>query len=344
VSGRRKTPARTAGAASARRLSRWLEDEAATDLDISLERIEGAADTIDAVFLNSPQFVADGLSAELGREVLVKVETVNPIGSFKGRGTSLLAHTLDPSRTWVCATAGNFGQGVAYAARARGAQVHVFAAAGAPHAKVERMRAFGAHVETSERSVSAAHEFAAAGANRTLVVDGLDPAIAEGAATIGVELDAAGAFDTVVVQMGDGALLSGIARWLKATQPGIRVVGVCASGAPAMARSIAAGRPVSVQGAGTIATALEITDPVPESLARVSALVDDVVLVDDGDLRAAMDAVAGHLGLLVEPAGAAGIAALARHRAAIDGERVAVILTGAGTLRAVLDQSEGRNR
>ena len=300
-------------------------------MDLSLERIEAAVDVIDPVFLSSPQFVAEGLSAELGREILVKVETLNPIGSFKGRGTGLLARKLDPALMWVCATAGNFGQGLAYAARARGARVQVFAASGAPAAKVERMRALGASVEVSDSSESAAREFAQADAGRLLVMDGLDPAIAEGAGTIGLELDAAGRLDTVVVQIGDGALISGVARWLKSGQPQIRVVGVCASGAPAMAESIAKGRPVSVRGAGTIATALAIVDPVPESFARVSALVDDVVLVDDQDLEAAMDAVARRLGLLVEPAGAAGIAALVRHGAGIPGKRVAVLLTGTGT-------------
>jgi threonine dehydratase len=262
---------------------------------------------------------------------LVKVETMNPIGSFKGRGTSFLARKLDPSLTWVCATAGNFGQGLAYAARAQGARAQVFAAAGAPQAKVERMRKLGARVEVSATPESAARDYAAAATDRLLVVDGFDPAIAEGAATIGVELDHAGSLDTVVVQIGDGALISGVARWLKSRQPAIRVVGVCASGAPAMAESIAKGRPVSVRGAGTIATALAITDPVPESFARVKALVDDVLLVDDDDLTNATAAIARHLGLLVEPAGAAGIAALERHGAAIPGERVAVILTGAGT-------------
>jgi threonine dehydratase len=280
--------------------------------------------------LNSPQFLAEGLGRELGRELLVKVETMNPIGSFKGRGTSLLARKLDPSLTWVCATAGNFGQGLAYAGRAVGARVHVFAAAGAPPEKVERMRMLGAQVETST-SEAAARDYAAAASDRLLVVDGLDPAIAEGAATIGVELARAGLLDTVVTQIGDGALISGVARWLKSRQPGIRVVGVCASGAPAMAESIARGQPVSVRGAGTIATALDITDPVPESFARVNALVDDVLLVDDEDLTDAKDVIARHLGLLVEPAGAAGVAALIRHRSAIPGERVAVILTGAGT-------------
>ncbi len=159
-------------------------------MDLSLSRIEQALGEIDSVFLDTPQFVNERLSMELGREVLVKVETLNPIGSFKGRGTSFLAGTLDPALTWVCATAGNFGQGLAYAARERGASVHIFVAPGAPEAKVERMRALGATVEVHERTEEAAREHAA-GAGRLLVVDGHDPAIAEGAGTIGVELAAA---------------------------------------------------------------------------------------------------------------------------------------------------------
>ena len=86
-------------------------------VDLSPERIEASLGEIDPVFLDTPQFVSARLSSALGREVLLKIETLNPIGSFKGRGTSVLARTLDPARTWVCATAGNFGQGLAYAAR-----------------------------------------------------------------------------------------------------------------------------------------------------------------------------------------------------------------------------------
>ncbi|MET0761648.1 MAG: pyridoxal-phosphate dependent enzyme, partial [Thermoleophilaceae bacterium] len=92
-------------------------------MDLSLTRVEAALGEIDPVFLDTPQFVSDRLSDALGREVLVKVETINPIGSFKGRGTSVLARKLDAALTWVCATAGNFGQGVAYGARKRGATV-----------------------------------------------------------------------------------------------------------------------------------------------------------------------------------------------------------------------------
>ena len=299
-------------------------------MDLSLERIEAAAAEIDPIFLNTPQFVDERLSAALGREVLVKVETLNPIGSFKGRGTWLLAQGLDPASTWVCATAGNFGQGLAYAARARGARVHVFASADAPPAKLDRMRALGARVEVSKASESVAREYAAESDERILVVDGLDPAIAEGAGTIGVELESAAPVDAAVVQIGDGALISGVARWLKSIRPRTRVVGVCASGAPAMARSFAAGRPVPTEGTGTIAAALSITDPVPESLARILALVDEVVMVDDDHLRDAIGLIAETLGVLVEPAGAAGVAALSNHRAELSGERVAVVLTGAG--------------
>jgi threonine dehydratase len=301
-------------------------------VDLSLGRIEAARERIDPAFLNTPQFVDDRLSAELGGEVVVKVETLNPIGSFKGRGTWLLAEELDPERTWVCATAGNFGQGLAYAARARGANVQVFAAADAPPQKVERMRALGAQVEISERSEAAAREYAGAETQRRILVkDGLDPAIAEGAGTIGVELDAAGPLDTVLVQIGDGALVSGVARWLKSRHPQTRVVGVCASGAPAMAQSFEVGHALAVEGEGTIAAALAITEPVPESLERIRALVDEIVLVDDDDLRTSMDLIAETLGVLVEPAGAAGVAALRRHRRQLEGGRVAVLLTGAGT-------------
>jgi threonine dehydratase len=206
----------------------------------------------------------------------------------------------------------------------------VFASAGAPSHKVERMRALGARVEVSERSEAAACDYAAARAKeRLLVRDGVDPAIAEGAGTIGVELEPLGPLDTVLVQIGDGALISGVARWLKFRHPQTRVIGVCASGAPAMARSFEAGRPLAVEGPGTIASALAITHPVPESLARISALVDEIVMVNDDDLRSAMGLTANRLGVLVEPAGAAGIAALQRHREQIAGRRVAVPLTGA---------------
>jgi threonine dehydratase len=297
--------------------------------DLLPERIEAAAAEIPAVFQRTPQFLDERLSDELGRSVVVKVETLNPIGSFKGRGTSLLTRRLDPARTWVCSTAGNFGQGVAFAARERGVKLHVFVSPAVPAGKVASMRRLGATVDVLDRPSAAARAYAAETDERLLVVDGEDPAMAEGAGTIGLELETAGPFDTAVVQLGDGALISGIACRLKSVSPRTRVVGVCASGSPAMERSFRAGRPLADRGTGTIATAIAIEEPVPESFARVKALVDDVVLVDDDDLRVGMTLIADSLGVLVEPAGAAGVAALRRHGAELPGERVAVVLTGA---------------
>jgi threonine dehydratase len=300
-------------------------------IDLSAERIAAATERIDPVFLHTPQFVSDELSAELNREVAVKNETRTPIGSFKGRGTWLLAERLDPAKTWICSTAGNFGQGLAYAARARGATVEAFVSPDVPAAKVTSMRALSAQVHTSEHPGESARAHAAASADRVLVVDGLYPEMAEGAGSIAIELEDLGPIDLAVVQIGDGALVSGIACWMKHSRPKTRVIGVCASGAPAMARSFAAERVVSTCGTDTIATAIAISDPIPESLARVIALVDEIVLVNDDDLRSAQQLIFDTLDIAVEPAGAAGVAALARHGARIPPGRTAVLLTGAGT-------------
>jgi threonine dehydratase len=136
-----------------------------------------------------------------------------------------------------------------------------------------------------------------------LVTDGEPAAIAEGHGTIGVELLRAGTLDTVVVQVGDGALISGIARWVKEHSPETRVAGVCASGARAMRLSIDGGRPIRTEAPRTIAGGLAISEPVVASFDRVLALVGELVLVDDDDIRAAMVVIADTLGGLVEALG-----------------------------------------
>jgi threonine dehydratase len=299
------------------------------EIDLRPAGIEAAVARIDPVFRETPQFVDLRLSELVGRELVVKVETLNPIGSFKARGASVLVDRLEPTGTWVCQTAGNFGQALAYHARARSTKVDVFVSPDVPAGKVERMRALGARVEIDDQPEVAARRHAAADDDRLLVVDGREPSMAEGAGTIGIELASAGPFDTAVVQVGDGALISGVACWLKSVAPETRIVGVCATGAPSMARSFAAGRAIAVDGDGTIATAIAIREPIQESVARVRAFVDEIVLVDDDDLRRAVALIADRLGVLVEPAGAAGVAALLRHGRELPGRRTAVILTGA---------------
>lgn len=101
-------------------------------MDVDLARIAEAARTVDPAFLDSPQFVSERLCAELGRNLLVKIETGNPLGSFKGRGASFLVRSLPPGSTVVCASSGNFGVAVAYAARSRGLGAHVYVSPGRP--------------------------------------------------------------------------------------------------------------------------------------------------------------------------------------------------------------------
>src|SRR5262245_1753006 len=133
---------------------------ATMDLDLSLARIEEAARTIDPVFLNTPQYTDAQLSAALGRNVIVKVETANPLRSFKGRGAEFLMARLDVGvngPTVVCSSTGNFGQAVAYAGRRRNVRVEVFVPENVNTVKLARMRSLGAHV-TATGADSAACE------------------------------------------------------------------------------------------------------------------------------------------------------------------------------------------
>ncbi len=159
--------------------------------------IRAALATLDPVFASAPQFVHDGLSERAGRPVVVKVETVNPIRSFKGRGTwhavrELVGEgALGPDRPLVAASTGNFGQGVAYAGRSFGVPVTVFADERANPRKLDRIRALGATVRQAGHDFDAAREAAeshARAAGAWLLVDGESAAIAVGAGTLAVEV------------------------------------------------------------------------------------------------------------------------------------------------------------
>ncbi len=299
---------------------------------LSLERIAQAATVIDPVFLDSPQFRVESLEQQLDCRLVVKVETLNPIRSFKGRGAEYLVASLDGRPHLVCATAGNFGQGMAYAARKRGLPLTIFTSVTANPMKVERMRAFGADVRLVGEDVDAAHLAAkafAAEIGAQLVEDGRNPAITEGAGTIGVELLRwPEPFDAILVPLGDGALLAGVARWVKAHRPATQMIGVCASGAPAMERSWRAGQVQDLGRAETIADGIAVTMPFPEALGDLMGLVDDMLLVDDQTLVAAMRQAHQELGLVLEPAGAAGLAALLAYRERFRGQLVGTILSG----------------
>ncbi|MGQ0648506.1 MAG: threonine ammonia-lyase [Gemmatimonadaceae bacterium] len=300
---------------------------------LSLAAIRDASRAIDPVFLNSPQFVAETLGSALGCRLTVKVETLNPIRSFKGRGAEYFASTLaDDDRTLVCASAGNFGQGLAWAARRRGLAIDVFTSTRANPLKIERMRALGATVRQVGEDFDAAKDAArdwAAREGRRYVEDGREPAIAEGAGTIAVELvrDAT-RLDAVVIPLGNGALLGGMATWIRAHAPGTEVIGVCASAAPSMQLSWLRGAVVPTLTADTIADGIAVRVPIPEAVASLRGLVDDIVLVDDDSAIVALRHLARALGVVVEPAGAVGLAAVAAAPDRFAGKHVATVLCG----------------
>ncbi|MCP2343211.1 threonine ammonia-lyase [Actinomadura rupiterrae] len=304
-------------------------------MDLDAGRIAKAVQMIDPVFLDTPQYMDEQLCEALGgRAVTVKLETANPVRSFKGRGADLMLSTLAPGTPVVCASSGNFGQAVAYAGRARGMPVEVFVPETVNPAKRARMERFGARVVLAGPDGSSAREAAAAHAerhpDRVHLRDGLQAAIAEGAGTIGVELtrDApAGGFDAVVLPVGDGALINGVGRWMKERAPGTRIVGVNAEGAPSMRESLRAGHAVSLDRTRTFADGIAVRAPLDASVQRARVVVDEVVLVSDQAIADAMELAARTLGIVLEPAGAAGLAAIAEGTVA--GDRLATVLTGA---------------
>ncbi len=251
-------------------------------------KIEEACRVVDPVFLNMPQFHSEPLSDTLGMKLILKVETVNPIRSFKGRGADFFTSQLPGEiPKLVCSSAGNFGQGLAYAARKRGFHLTVFGAESASPMKVECMRQLGAEVRLSGQDLAAAKQLAKEFARATgalFVEDGFEPAISEGAGTIAVELCRwPEPLDFLVVPLGDGALLSGLGRWMKTHSPQTRLVAV---------------------------------------------VVDEVLLVNDDSIIQAMQLTFRHHGLVTEPAGAAGLAALIAYKERFNGAVVATILTG----------------
>jgi threonine dehydratase len=302
-----------------------------SSFDLSVQRITLANDVIDPCFRNSPQFEAESLSKRFGCRLVVKVETANPIRSFKARGAQFFVSRLPDRTPLVCASAGNFGQGMAYAARQRGILLTVFTNSGANAFKVERMRALGADVRAvgtdPDEALSSAASFAAE-TGALLVEDGREPGISEGAGTIAIELSRwPSPFDAILVPLGDGGLLAGIACWIKAHTPNTRVIGVCAAGAPAMRLAWRERQVVSAP-CSTIADALAVQTPFREALVRLQMSIDDILLVDDAAMVQAMRLAHHELGLVLEPAGAAGIAVLMSHSADFRGQSVATVLTG----------------
>ena len=293
--------------------------------ELSPDAIRAAVETIDPVFTGSPQFIHDGLTARLGVPVVVKVETINPIRAFKGRGTWVAVQGLagegriDAKRPVVVASAGNFGQGVAYAARALGIPSVVFTSRNANRGKIARMRALGATVleegEDFDDARGASEQFAIE-TGAELLVDGDDPRIAQGAATLALELtDAVDAGDlppiaVASVPVGNGALIDGVGSWFRHASPSTRVLGIQAERADAMTRSFEAGRPIDSERADTYADGIASRVAIPRAVELMFGRVDEMRTVAEQALHDAQAELTDALGITVEGAAAASWAGL----------------------------------
>jgi threonine dehydratase len=304
--------------------------------------IHNAYQHIDPVFLNTPQVSFGALNTQVSADVLLKVEILNPIRSFKGRGTSYFVHEHRNEKVLVCASAGNFGQGLAYAGKQQGIDITVFAAKTANVLKLEQMRNLGAQVNLAGADFDAAKDAAKAYAREhgyRYVEDGKEMAVTAGAGTIGLELSQHEApLDAVVTPLGNGALLNGIGLWFKASGITTNIIGVVAEKAPAMDTSWRAGEVVNADTVSTIADGIAVRKPVPEALALMPFSTDDVLQVSDAAILEAMKLVHLHAGLVLEPAGAAGLAALLAYPDRFAGKRVAVPLCGSNVTEAQLSQ------
>lgn len=305
--------------------------------------VAAAAERLSRYAPPTPLVRALLLSRDLGCELFVKNETVSPIASFKWRG-ALNALLREPgARGVVTSSTGNHGQGVAWAARVAGVPAHIFLPLGANPTKRAKIELLGATIHDIGHDLDAAKEIAigfARDEGLRFIDDGESEGVIEGAGTIGFEIaNALDRIDQVFVPMGSGSLASGVAMAIRAKHPHARIVAVQSSGSPAMVESFHARRAIE-RPANTIADGLICRVPAQLALDALVRLVDDAVVIDDEELLAAARRMALGAHILVEPSGAAGLAAALRED--VRGKVVVVIATGANITEELFARMERR--
>ena len=298
---------------------------------LTLTEVENAHRAIDPVFLNTPQYECEPLSQHLGCRLILKIETMNPIRSFKGRGADWLLYKSTASQI-ICASAGNFGQAVSYSCRKKKVKCTVYASTTANAFKVQRMRDLGAEVILFGNDFDTAKQEAkrvAAVNNVRFVEDSNDIETLAGAGTIGLELlKLPFALDALLVPLGNGALLNGLARIIKERSPKTKMIAVQAAGAPAMVESWQQGKLVAHEKVSTIADGIAVRLPVAQALTDMKELVDDALLVQEQTIIQAMKLLSTKAGILSEPSGAVGVAALLENKKMFTNQTVATIICG----------------
>jgi len=278
------------------------------------------------------------LSERAGCELLIKHENHLPTGAFKVRGGLVFASALEGVRGVVCATRGNHGQSVAFAARRAGLPATVVVPHGNSREKNAAMRGYGAHLVEHGRDFDEALQAARKIAREEDLAffPSLHPLLVRGVATWAVELfRAVPDLDVLYVPVGLGSGILGAISAREALGRRVEIVGVVSAQADAYARSFEQGRPVATESAETLADGLAVRTPAPEAVAAMSKHVARVVRVDDAGIRRAMRDLFSGAHQVTEGAGAAGFAAVCAERERLQGRRVAVVLTGGNVDRDV---------
>lgn len=299
---------------------------------LGIEDIERAAVRLRGQVLDTPCVESRTLSEIVGAQVFLKFENLQFTSSFKERGAcnKLVDLSLAGTRGVIAMSAGNHAQGVAYHAQRLGLRALIVMPRFTPGVKIERTRGFGAEIELHGDTLDAARAHALALAQR----EGLafvhpydDEAIIAGQGTVALEmLDTVRDLDTLVVSVGGGGLIAGMALAARARKPGIEIVGVQTRRFPAMVNAVQGTQ--HVQGTSTIAEGIAVGTPGVLTREIIASQVDDLLLVDEGDIEQAVLMLLEIEKTLVEGAGAAGLAALIRHPERFKGKRVGLVLSG----------------
>jgi threonine dehydratase len=302
-------------------------------LSVAFEDIRAAAAAIAGAVLRTPAVRAPALSELVGGDIVLKLETLHPTGSFKERGalTKLLSLDAAQRRAGIIAmSAGNHAQGVAYHARRLGIPATIVMPADTPFTKVERTEAYGARVVLRGAGLAEARGAAdeIARAQDLSVVHPYDDAkVIAGQGTVALELLADHPdLDAIIVPVGGGGLVAGIAVAAKTIKPAIEIIGVQCALYAAMLHAL--GRGPAPSGGTTLAEGIAVKEPGALTTTIVAALVDDIVLADEDALERAVATLLDVEKLVVEGAGAAPLAALLAAPARFSGKRVGLVLSG----------------
>jgi threonine dehydratase len=298
---------------------------------IALEDVRGAADRIAGLAHRTPLLRSRTLDALVGAPVALKAENLQRVGAFKFRGACNAVAALRPEG--VCSvSSGNHAQALALAAREHGARATILMPADAPASKRAATEGYGAEVIEFDRYTEDREALVgelAAERGLTLVHPYDEPLVMAGQGTVGLELAAdLDDLDVVVVPVGGGGLISGVATAIKALAPQARVVGVEPEAGDDTARSLRAGERVTVQVRPTIADGQQVDTPGELTWEVIRALVDDVVTVSDAEIVAAMRLLFERVKVVAEPSGASALAALLAGRVTLRGGTVAVVISG----------------